>query len=135
MNSKLNHAHISLCIIFAGVAECSRLEELSLSRNCLQTFTGLHHCTSLTKLDLSYNSINTLSDISGLVSLRVGFNLMLISSKIMSKISYWVFYFNFGSILIVFGYQVRISNTKICTDCDYVTLVVKRHFDGWQHSR
>ena len=56
---------------FTGIADCSRLEELSLSRNCLQNFTGLHHCTSLTKIDLSYNSINTLADISALTSLSV----------------------------------------------------------------
>lgn len=67
----LNRAKFCKLPTFAGIADCARLEELSLSRNCLQNFTGLHYCTSLTKIDLSYNSINSLADISGLTSLSV----------------------------------------------------------------
>lgn len=54
-----------------GVAECPELEELNISRNCLQTFSGMQHCTSLIKVDLSYNSITHLSDISSLTLLKV----------------------------------------------------------------
>ena len=71
VNYNILFSPYSIHIFSSGVGECSKLEELSLSRNCLQSFTGLHHCTSLTKIDLSYNSINTLADISSLTSLRV----------------------------------------------------------------